>query len=71
MTTNRRIKDEALPNGGDYAIVYFQDADGSPVPESQAVRMEAIEYNKSDKPIAITFIDVLGVEDGADNSTGT
>lgn len=63
MKTSKRIEDENLPNGGAYAILYFRDGNGSPVLESEAVRIEAIEYNAKNQPIAITFIDAVGSED--------
>lgn len=69
--TSRRIDADDLPNGGAYAILIFRDADGSPVEESAAIRIEAIEYNAADKPIAITFIDVNGEENDDSDSTGT
>lgn len=70
MRTHRRIDDPDLPNGGLYAILYFRDADGSPVEEKDAVRIEVFEYNANGKPIAITFIDVNGDGDN-DDSTET
>lgn len=67
----RRIEDPDLPHGGAYAIVFFQGPDGGPVEEAEATRIEAIEYDQYDKPIAITFIDVNGDETDDSDSSGT
>lgn len=69
MGTSKRIDDSDLPHGGAYAILYFHDADGSPVAETEALKITAIEYTALDEPLVITFIDVNG--DEYDNSTGT
>ena len=50
--------DEPLPNGGAYAIVYYQDSDGTPVPKESALRVEAIEYRADGKELSITLIDL-------------
>lgn len=54
------------PNGGAYAIVYYQAADGAPVPKSEAVRGEAFEYTADGKPLGITFLDWTGADDEFD-----
>lgn len=64
--TTERIeatKDEPLPNGGAYTIVYYQDIDGAPVPKAQALRAEVFEYSAEDKPIAMTIIEITGKSD--------
>lgn len=64
--TTERIEpteDEPLPNGGAYAIVYYQDIDGGPTPKGKALRAEVFEYSVENKPIAMTIID-LTLEDG-------
>ncbi len=68
MKTSRRIDGDDLPNGGAYAILHFQDADGSPVEEKDAIRIEVFEYTASGKPIAITLIDVNGGSDDDDDT---
>lgn len=64
--TSERIEgteDDPLPNGGAYAIVYYQDVDGTPVPKEAALKIEVHEFDASDKPLQITFIDLTAVED--------
>jgi hypothetical protein len=68
VRTSRRIDADDLPNGGAYAILYFRDADGSPVEEKDAIRIEVFEYNAANKPINITFIDVNGGSEDGDDS---
>lgn len=53
-----RLEGGDLPNGGAYAIAYYQDADGTPVEKEQAVRVEVFEYDENDKPISYTVIEV-------------
>lgn len=57
---------EPLPNGGAYAIVYYQDIDGGPAPKPQALRAEVFEYSVENAPIAMTIID-LTLEDTTDD----
>lgn len=52
-----------LPSGGAYAMVYYQDADGSPTPKESALRAEIIEYTVENVPIAMTLIDMTEGED--------
>lgn len=64
--TTERIEpteDEPLPNGGAYAVVYYQDVDGTPVPKTQALRAEVFEYTIENAPIAMTIIDLAGETD--------
>lgn len=56
--TQERIEGGDLPNGGVYAIAYYQDADGTPVEKGQAVRVEIFEYDSDDKPISYTVLEV-------------
>jgi hypothetical protein len=43
------------PNGGAYAIAYFQDADGQPVTKDKAVKVEIVEFDASGKAIWRTY----------------
>jgi hypothetical protein len=58
METSERTEGPT-PNNGAYAIAYYQDIDGTPVPKSQALRAEVVEYSAQGKPVAITFIDLV------------
>ena len=55
--------DEPLPNGGAYAIVHYQDVDGTPVTKAEALRAEVFEYKADGTAIAVTILDMTGVEE--------
>lgn len=66
METTERVEataEEPLPNGGAYAILFYQDEDGTPVPKQAALRAEAIEYTAEGKPISVTILDFTGADD--------
>ena len=46
------------PMGGAYALVYYQSFDGEPIEKNKAVRAEIMEFSSSDKPIAISILDL-------------
>jgi hypothetical protein len=52
--------DGQTPNGGSYALVYYFDADGTPVPKAEAVKAEIVEFSAQDKPIAVSFVEFMG-----------
>lgn len=52
--THERI-DGPTPNGGDYAEIFYQDADGQPCPKDKAVKAEGVEY-KEGKEISRTYL---------------
>ena len=52
-----------IPNGGSYAIIYWQDVDGMPVTKEEALRAEVFEYAADGRAIAVTILDLLGGED--------
>lgn len=56
--TTRRI-DRETPNGGAYAVVFFQDDNGEPVPESQATKAEIVEYTSTDEVVMRTYAEVV------------
>lgn len=56
MKNPERIEADDLPNGGVYALVYYHDADGALVEKGQASRMEVFEYDKDNKPISHTVL---------------
>jgi hypothetical protein len=69
MQTTERIEGDDLPNGGAYAVVYYQDIDGAPTTKDKALRAEIFEYSAQDKPLGITMLDLMGAEDDS-NGTG-
>ena len=44
------------PTGEIYSIIYFQDADGTPVEKSEATRAEAVEFDASGEQIFRTHL---------------
>jgi hypothetical protein len=61
MAVEERI-DEKTPNGGQYAIAYFQDKDGNPVDKGKAVQAEIVEFDANDQPIWRTYGTIGGYE---------
>jgi len=43
------------PAGGAYAVSYFSDDDGRPVPEEEARRVEIVEFDADDNEVARTY----------------
>lgn len=52
--TNERIEGPT-PNGGPYAVAHFRDEAGAPVPKSEAVSAEIIEYDAENREIFRTY----------------
>ena len=52
--TQERIDGET-PNGGAYAIAYYQDKDGEPVEKIRAVAVEIVEFNADGEAIWRTY----------------
>lgn len=52
-----------LPNGGAYAVVHYQDSDGSPTEKESALRAEIIEYSIENVPVVLTIIDMTEPEE--------
>lgn len=44
------------PNGGAYAIAYWQDAKGDPTPQERAVKAEIIEFTQQGKEVQRTYM---------------
>jgi hypothetical protein len=61
MAVKERI-DDKTPNGGDYAIFLYQDADGNAIDKDEAVRVEVVEYDAKDQPIWRTYATIGGYE---------
>ncbi len=53
--TEQRI-DKPTPNGGDYSIIYYQDADGNSITKDKAQKAEAVEFNSTGKEIFRTYL---------------
>lgn len=55
MASSER-REGPTPNGGAYSIMYYRDADGTPVEKSEATQAEAIEFNAADEQIFRTYL---------------
>lgn len=44
------------PNGGAYAIAYFQDADGNPADKDAAVQAEIVEFDEQGNQLFRTYM---------------
>ena len=58
---------EPLPNGGKYAVVRYEGADGLPATKATATKAEVIEYSADDRPISLTTMR-LGNGSGSDRA---
>lgn len=54
METSKRIN-EPTPNGGAYSVAFFYNAKGEPCEESDARRVEFVEYSEDDERICSTY----------------
>ncbi|MBH8566732.1 hypothetical protein I8748_32050 [Nostoc sp. CENA67] len=52
--TQERI-DQATPNGGDYSIIYYQDAEGNPTSKDTAKKAEVVEFKSGGKQVFRTY----------------
>jgi len=59
---------EPLPNGGKYAIVRYEGADGLPASKATATRAEVIEYSADDRPISLTTMRLGNGRDRSDRA---
>jgi hypothetical protein len=60
-------EEEPLPNGGKYAVVRYEGADGLPATKATATKAEVIEYSADDRPISLTTMR-LGNGSGSDRA---
>lgn len=58
----RQRTEGPTPNGGQYAVAYFRDAQGNPCARDQAQGIEVIEYDKDGNAIFRTYMERLGSE---------
>lgn len=53
--TPERI-DGPTPDGGDYSIAYFRDAEGNPCPRAEAAEVEVVEFSADGEQINRTYL---------------
>ncbi|KPQ33182.1 MAG: hypothetical protein HLUCCA11_19450 [Phormidesmis priestleyi Ana] len=53
--TQERI-DHPTPNGGEYSIAYYRDAEGLPTAKQSAVSAEIVEFDSFDRQIFRTYM---------------
>ena len=56
MPDKKTRTDGPTPNGGAYAIAFWQDADGQPTSQELATRAEVVEYDEQDQPIFRSYL---------------
>lgn len=54
IITSERIN-RPTPNGGAYAIAYYQDKSGQPCDKRVAAQVVVLEYDNSDEVVGSTF----------------
>jgi len=59
---------DPLPNGGKYAIVRYEGADGLPATKATATRAEIIEYSADDRPISLIIMRLGDGRGGSDRT---
>ncbi|HEY9633154.1 MAG TPA: hypothetical protein V6D14_07100 [Coleofasciculaceae cyanobacterium] len=45
------------PNGGAYAIAYWQDRQGNPTTLDKALKVKVVEFDANDRAICLTYAD--------------
>lgn len=55
---NEERIDGPTPNGGAYAIIYYQDAQGELTDKSSAVRAELIEFDANGEQVWRSYVEI-------------
>lgn len=64
---SRRSNYGPTPNGGVRSVIMFQDANGRPADEKEAVQAEILEYDKNGDVVMRTYARING--DGTEPNT--
>ena len=61
MANKTKTREEGLtPNGGAYAIAYWQDMDGTPATPDKAKKGKVVEFDANERAIFLTYTDASG-----------
>jgi hypothetical protein len=51
----KTLSEGPTPNGGAYAIAYWQDANGKPTTLDKAEKVKVVEFDANDRAIVLTY----------------
>jgi hypothetical protein len=51
----KTIAEGPTPNGGAYAIAYWQDRQGNPTTSDKALKVKVVEFDANDRVIVLTY----------------
>ena len=55
LNQTQTIAQGPTPNGGAYAIAYWQDMDGNPTTSDKAKKVKVVEFDTNDRIIVLTY----------------
>lgn len=56
----KTLAEGPTPNGGAYAIAYWQDMHGNPTTLDKAKKVKVVEFDAHDRAIFLTYADACG-----------
>jgi len=56
----KTLAEGPTPNGGAYAVAYWQDRKGNPTTKDLAKKVKVVEFDANDRAIFLTYADACG-----------